>query len=251
MCEGLLLQGERIDDLQTAGLRLIQNPALFLFGTDSVLLAHFAHAKRGSRWIDLGTGSGVLPLLILANRPDDSFEAVEIQPQVADMAARSMRLNAMEQRIHVHEMNMLAAPKFFGSGAFDAVVCNPPYGKRGGALRNPADAVAIARHELLITLEEVVQTASALVKNGGLVFMVHQAERYTELSSLLVQAHLQPKRVRFLHPAPGKNAHLVLVEALKLGGFGTRFLPPLYIHDGNGKISQEMNEIYAGMQDIV
>lgn len=242
---------ERIDDLQTAGLHILQHPARFLFGTDSVLLSHFAYAKSGAKWMDLGTGTGILPLLILAKRPRDSFVAVEIQAEAADMAARSVRMNGLEQRIDVRHMDMLDAPAAFGHGSFDAVVCNPPYGRRGGALVNPSDALSIARHEIKITLPQVVETAAKLLKPGGYFFIIHQAERFFELSGLLQGSRLEPKRVRFLHPKPGKNAHLVLVEAMRNGASGAKILPPLFIHDENGEISREMGEIYGGEQDIL
>lgn len=246
-----LRDGERIDDLQAAGYRIIQHPARFCFGTDAVLLAHFAHAPKDAKWLDLGTGTGILPLLIAAHRPFASFQALEIQPEAADMAARSMELNGLSGRIQVTCANILDAPGLFGTGAFDAAVCNPPYGKRGAALQNPEDAKSIARHEVLITLPEIAQTASKLLRNGGRLFMIHQAERLVELLCLLCESRLEPKRVRLLYPRPGKNAHLVLVEAVKLGGAGCVFLPPLCIHDEQGRLNEETKRIYAGEQDIL
>ncbi|MDR2514401.1 MAG: tRNA1(Val) (adenine(37)-N6)-methyltransferase [Christensenellaceae bacterium] len=237
--------------MQTAGLRILQHPARFLFGTDSILLAHFAHAPKGASWMDLGTGTGILPLLILARRPLDRFDAVEIQADAADMAARSVALNGLEGRIAVHAMDMLDAPAFFGHGRFDAVVCNPPYGKRGCSLQNPSPAIAIARHEVAITLPQVVSVAGKLLKNGGGFFLIHQADRFLELAALLQAERLEPKRVRLLHPAPGKHAHLVLVEGVKLARAGVSFLSPLFIHEEGGAVSAEMHAIYAGEHDIL
>ncbi len=244
-----LRDGERIDDLQAAGYRIIQHPDRFRFGTDAVLLAHFAHAPKNARWLDLGTGTGILPLLIAAHRPFSGFEAVEVQAEAADMAARSMRLNGLNERVLVRCMDMLDAPAFYGSAAFDAIVCNPPYGKRGGGLQSEKDALSIARHEVLITLEQIVGVAERLLKNGGRFFLIQQADRLPELMSLLREKRLEPKRVRLLYPRPGRQAHLALVESVKQGGAGCVFMPPLFIHEESGEVSLETQRIYAGLED--
>ena len=167
MPEIQLREGERIDDLQVAGYRIIQHPGRFRFGTDAVLLQNFARLPARARAVDLGTGTGILPILLCARDPAVRFEAVELQPACADMASRSVALNHLEDRIRVHTMDLKDAPDRLGHSAFDAVLCNPPYGKRGGALRNPRDELAIARHEIATDLAAVVRSAAALLRNGG------------------------------------------------------------------------------------
>lgn len=246
----LVREGERIDDLQVAGLRILQDPARFCFGTDAVLLAHFAHAAPDALWCDLGTGTGILPLLLAGHRPFARIDAVEIQPAAADMAARSMRLNGLEQRIFIHPSDIANAPELLGMQRYDAVICNPPYGKRGSALLSPEDAQSIARHEVLITLEQIVRSAARLLKNGGRFFLIHQPERLPELTVLLQENHMELKRLRFCHTRPGKNARFFLMEAVKNARPGCTVLPPLLLYGEDGALSEEVRAIYRGEQDL-
>ncbi len=245
----LLYEGERLDDLQVNGLHIIQHPGRFRFGTDAVLLQNFAELKKNAKAIDLGTGTGILPILLCARNESVSFDAVEIQADCADMARRSVVLNRMEDRIHIYEMDLKDAPERLGGG-YDAVLCNPPYGKKGSVLHNPNDALAIARHEILTDLETVLGTAGRLLKTGGRLFMVHQADRLPEIIRLAARESLTLKRLRLVFPAPGKFAQLVLMDFLKDGHEGCRVLPPLTMQDENGDVAQELQRIYRGEKTV-
>lgn len=245
-----LREGERLDDLQAEGARIIQHPQRFRFGTDAVLLQNFARLQPRARAIDLGTGTGILPILLCARNAGLTFDAVEIQPDCADMARRSVALNGMSGRICVHEMDLKDAPARLGRDRYDAVLCNPPYGKRGGALHNPNDALAIARHEIATDLASVVASGAALLKNGGRFFLIHQADRLPEIAWRMHEEELPLKRVRLVQPGAGKRAHLVLVEAVKQAGEGCVMLPPLVLHDENGRPTGELQRIYNGEKTV-
>ena len=244
-----LYDGERIDDLQVSGYRIIQHEKRFRFGTDAVLLQNFAALSKNAHAVDLGTGTGILPILICARMPGVTFEAVEIQAPCAEMAARSMQLNRLEERVKVHTMDLKDAPALLGN-RFDAVLCNPPYGKRGGVLLNPNDELAIARHEIKTDLAGVIEAGAALLKNGGKFYLIHQADRLPEIAWRMHEKQLPLKRVRLVQPSVGKRAHLVLIEAVKQAGEGCIMLPPLVLHDENGQPTEELERIYRGEKTI-
>lgn len=241
-----LLPGERLDDLQRNGLKLIQHPDSYRFGMDSVLLADFARLGERDRVLDLGTGTGVLPVLLSDSFPGAAFCAVEIQPSLADMARRSVQYNGLVGRIAVLEADLLDVPTLFGAGAFDSVVCNPPYKKRQTGLTSESDVLRAARHEQLCTLGDIVRVAAAALKNRGKLFIMQRAERATELTALLLRCNLAPKRIRFVHPKPSTNANLVLMHAV-LGASPafTTVLPPLIVYAENGEETAEIKRIYG------
>lgn len=245
-----LREGERLDDLQVEGYRIIQRPDRFRFGTDAVLLQNFARLQPRARVADLGTGTGILPILLCARNPGLTFDAVEIQGDCADMARRSAALNGLSGRISVHEMDLKDAPVHLGRDGYDAVLCNPPYGKRGGVLHNPNDALAIARHEIATDLAAVIASGAALLKNGGRFFLIHQADRLPEIAWRMHEKELPLKRVRLVQPSAGKRAHLVLVEAVKQAGEGCVMLPPLVLHDEHGQPTEELQRIYKGEKTV-
>lgn len=245
-----LREGERLDDLQVEGYRIIQRPDRFRFGTDAVLLQNFARLQPRARVADLGTGTGILPILLCARNPGLTFDAVEIQGDCADMARRSAALNGLSGRISVHEMDLKDAPARLGHDIYDAVLCNPPYGKRGGVLHNPNDALAIARHEIATDLAAVIASGAALLKNGGRFFLIHQADRLPEIAWRMHDKELPLKRVRLVQPSAGKRAHLVLVEAVKQAGEGCVMLPPLVLHDEHGQPTEELQRIYKGEKTV-
>ncbi|MFZ5434934.1 MAG: tRNA1(Val) (adenine(37)-N6)-methyltransferase [Bacillota bacterium] len=238
--------GERIDDLQRASLRIIQNPETLCFGVDAVLLAHFARAKAGECVCDLGTGNGIVALLVCALYPVRHVHAVEIQPLLCDMAARSVAMNGLSSRITIHQIDLRSAADSLGHGTFDLVLSNPPYLPKDTGLLNPSNTLAVSRHEILCSLSDVATASAALLKNRGRTVLIHRAERTAEVLSTLSQARLEPKRIRYVHSEPGKDACLVLVEAVKLARPGVVVRPPLFLRDSDGKASTEMEQLYKG-----
>ena len=176
-----LKPGERIDDLQLDGLYILQKKDGFRFGMDAVLLADFTRTRPRERVADLGTGTCILPLLLSHQQPDTQFEAIELQPDMADMAGRSVELNGLSDRIHAHAMDLRQAPETFGYEKFHAVVCNPPYGKQNGTLKSQTETVSLARHERDTSIGEIVKSAGALLHTMGRLTMVFPAQRFLEL----------------------------------------------------------------------
>ncbi len=235
---------ERVDDLQFCGLKIIQNPQMFCFGMDAVLLSDFAMARPGDRVADLGTGTGILPLLISGRAAHTVFDAFEIQPDMADMARRSVTLNSLESRITIHEKDLRQAADVLPRGQKDLVICNPPYGKAGSTLQNPVDALRIARHEGTCTLLEIVHVAKLLLKNGGRLAMVFPAQRMLELMDAMRQEKIEPKRLRLVYPKADKPPNLVLIDGVKDGKPQLHLLPPLIVYDASGNPTQELDRIY-------
>lgn len=239
-----LLEGERLDDLQFKGLRVIQNPALFCFGTDAVLLSSFANVRKGHTVIDLGTGCGVIALLLAGRTEARKIIGIEIQSAVANMARRSVELNGLQGRIEIVNMDLKDAAKNLGCGIADSIVCNPPYGKYDGGLHSTSDAQRIARHEVACTLEDCVTAAEKLLKNGGRAAFIHQSDRFMELLNLLQKHHLEPKRIRMIQPRPDRAPNLMLVEGIKQGKSGVVWLPPIIIREINGEYTEELLRMY-------
>ena len=247
--EGKLKPGERIDDLQRGGLRIIQQESGFRFGTDAVLLADFAKAKRGERVVDMGTGTGVLPLLISARAEATTFDAFEIQPDVADMAARSVRLNGLESRIHVHHADCRRAAEIIGHECTQLCVTNPPYTRQGAGLVSPQSTRARSRSDAEdCTLAQWMAACSSVLQYGGRLCVVFPAPRFLELCDAMRAAHVEPKRVRFVSAGVQKPPKLVLLEGRKRGGVGLHILPPLVTHNERGGFTDEMKRIYGETQ---
>jgi len=242
--ETWLKPGERLDDLQCNGLKLIQRPDCFRFGTDSVLLADFAAPRHGDRAVDLGCGTGAIALLMAAHRPGLHVDAVEIQPEIADMARRSVQMNRMADAIDVHEMDMRNAWRVIGAGLRSLVVCNPPYGRSGAALEGVADAKRIARHEGDLPPVEIARSASMLLKNGGRFCVVYPAPRAFEMMQAMQENHLAPKRIRTVHGVEGRAPKFVLMDAVKGGGSGLHWLEPLVLRHIDGSFTPEWHRIY-------
>lgn len=238
--------GERLDDLQRGTLKILQRPDGFCFGMDSVLLAAFA-ADRTHRGlaVDLGTGSGVLPLLLCARRPMLRFDAIELQPEIAEMASRSVRMNGMESCISVHAMDLREAPARLGYERYNLAVCNPPYGSREGGLHNPDASRRLARHEHAADIQTTCLTAGALLQNGGRFAVVFPAPRLLSLLDAMRAARIEPKYICLVHPAWGKEPNLALVEGIKAAKPMLHFLPPLYVRDADGRETDRLREIYA------
>ena len=243
-CRVPLGEFERLDDLQYKGLRIIQDTRKFCFGVDAVLLSHFADIKKGDRAVDLGTGTGVLPILLAGRMPDAEIYGMEIQPDMVEMANRSIRLNGLESHVRILAGDLKKAPDVLGKNRFTLVVSNPPYRKAGSGAVNPRDAKAIARHEILCTLDDVLAAASGLLAPGGRLVMIHRADRLTDILTGMRQHRLEPKRIRTVHPQSGKAPNRILVEAERFGKSPLCWLPPLFIYQENGQYTKELMEIY-------
>lgn len=242
-----LRPGERLDDLGRSGLRIIQHPGRFPFAIDAVLLAHFVRVRRSDRIIDFGTGTGIIPLLLGALHPTVRVTGVEIQPESAEMAARSVALNELSHRISVDCGDHRDAPVRYGQGSFDVVTMNPPYREAFRGKVSPLVARAAARHETTGTLAEALQAASKVLRHRGILSVVFLAERLVDLAYQLRTYRLEPKRLRLIHSRLDKPANLVLVEAVKGGRSGLATLPPLAVYEAPGVYSPEMREIYGGL----
>jgi tRNA1Val (adenine37-N6)-methyltransferase len=241
----VLKPGERLDDLMRGQMRIIQNPGMFCFGTDAVLLADFARVRDGETVCDLGAGSGILPLLIAARARPRRIDAVEIQGELCGMMRRSIALNGLEDLIAVHEADMRDAPRLLGSGRYDCVVCNPPYYKAGANITGPNESVRIARHETTLTLAEILRCAAKLLRHGGRLCMIHQALRALDVADGLRAAGLAPKAVRAVHFTSGSDAKLALWEARKGGKEGLTWQKPLLLRDESGSETRDYKEIYG------
>lgn len=244
MMSELLKPNERIDDLQRNGLRIIQNPDAFRFGMDAVLLADFAKLRPRERVADMGTGTGILPLLLSQQEESCTFDAFEIQPEMAEMAERSVLLNGLQDRITVHAADMRDAWKITGREKMHAVICNPPYGKRGGTLTSETSSVSIARHEADCTIEDVAASCAAVLRNLGRLNICFPAQRMLELFDALRKARLEPKRIRMVCAKVEKPPYLVMVEAMKNARPQLLWMPPLVVYNPDGTETEEIKRIY-------
>ena len=240
-----LKPGERLDDLQCGGLKLIQRGDVFRFGTDSVLLADFAAPRKKDIAVDLGCGTGAIALLMAGHCPWLSVDAVELQGEVADMARRSVTMNGLDSRVTVHEADMRDIWQVLGAGSRTLAVCNPPYGRKGAALENAGDAKRIARHEGDLTPLDVARSAGMLLKNGGRFCVIYPAPRAYEMMRAMDGCHIAPKRLRTVHGVAGRAPKFVLLEGIKGGGEGLHWLEPLVLREADGRFSAEWHRIYG------
>ena len=240
-----LKQDERIDDLNCKGYRIIQHAKKFCFGMDAVLLANYAKAKPGERVLDLGTGPGIIPILMAAKTQAEHFSALEIQEESAEMASRSVELNQLQERISVVNGDIKEASAIFGKGVFDVVTTNPPYMNDQHGLKNPELPLAIARHEVLCSLEDVIRESAAVLKQNGRFYMVHRPFRLAEIFGMLAKYKLEPKRMRLVHPYVDKEPNMVLIEALKGGKPMIKIDKPLIVYEDVNVYHPEIHEIYG------
>ncbi len=240
-----LLPNERVDDLQRNGLKIIQKTDGFCFGMDAVLLSGFAHVKPGERVLDMGTGTGIIPLLLSAKTPGKHFTALEIQEEIAKMAARSVAMNHLEEKIEVVNGDIKEASRIFGAASFDVVTTNPPYMNDAHGLKNPTEVKAISRHEVLCTLEDVVREGAKVLKSGGRMYMVHRPHRLIEIIAAMKQYKMEPKRMCMVHPFKDKEANMVLIEAVKGGGSWLKMEAPIIVYKEPGVYTDEIYDIYG------
>jgi tRNA1Val (adenine37-N6)-methyltransferase len=240
-----LLENERIDDLQRNGLKIIQKTDGFCFGMDAVLLSGFAHVKRGEKVLDMGTGTGIIPLLLSAKTQGEHFTALEIQKEIAEMAARSVAMNHLEDKIEIVNGDIKEASRIFGGASFDVVTTNPPYMNDAHGLKNPTEVKAISRHEVLCTLDDVVREGAKVLKSGGKMYMVHRPHRLIEIITAMKQYKLEPKRMCMVHPFKDKEANMVLIEAVKGGGSWLKMEAPIIVYKEPGVYTDEIYDIYG------
>lgn len=235
---------ERIDDLQRNGYRIIQNKNCFCFGMDAVLLSSFAKAEAGEQVLDLGTGNGVIPILMQAKNPESYFTGLEIQEISANLAKRSVELNDIGEFVKIVQGDIKEASAIFGGASFHVVTTNPPYMNENHGIVNPDNAKAIARHELLCTLEDVVREASKCLKMRGRFYMVHRPQRLVEIFDTMTRHHLEPKRIRMVYPYAHKEANMVLIEAVKGGRTLLKVEEPLIVYNEDGSYTEKLLEMY-------
>ena len=243
--EIVLREGERIDDLHRNGYRIIQNEKAFCFGMDAVLLSGYAVVKPGERALDLGTGTGIIPILLEAKTAGSHFTGLEIQDEMAEMAGRSVRLNGLEEKIDIVTGDIKEAGRIFGAASFDVVTSNPPYMNDSHGLKNPDLPKAIARHEVLCNLEDVVRAAASALRPGGRLYMVHRPRRLIEILMAMKSQKLEPKRMKFVHPFADKEANMVLIEAVRGGGALMTVEKPIIVYKEPGVYTDEIYDIYG------
>jgi len=244
--KSLVLPHERVDDLNRNGLRVIQDPKRFCFGIDAVLLTGVVRAGRSERLLDLGTGTGIIPILLTAKTKCESFTGLEIQRESVDMARRSIRLNKLDDTVTIDEGDIRLAAGIYKPSAFDVVTVNPPYMPAGGGLVNETSPKAIARHELLCTLEDVISSAATVLKPRGRLYMVHRPQRLADIIMLMRSQGLEPKFLRFVYPHSDKAPNMVLLSASKGGNPMLDVAPPLIVYGPDGQYTHEVREIYYG-----
>ncbi len=240
-----LRPGERLDSLQRKGYRIIQNENGFCFGMAAVLLTSFCHIKKGEKVLDMGTGTGVIPILLCAKTEGERFFGLDIQDQCVDMAERSVALNGLSDRISIIKGDIKEASSIFKNSGINVVVSNPPYMPFKAGEINPESAKAISRHEVSCTLRDVLREAGKLLPQGGRFYMVHRPYRLPEIFTLMKEYRLEPKRMRMVHPGKNKEPNMVLIEGVKDGGSFLKVEKPLIIFDDDGSYDQEVASIYG------
>lgn len=234
---------ERIDDLQYKGLKLIQNTDYFCFGTDAVLLANFTEVKTGERIVEFGTGTGIIPVLLSGRNMSIHISAIEIQPELVEIARRNVELNNLQNMVDIINGN-LKESNLLISGKVDAVVCNPPYEKAGSGKQSSVVQHRIARHEIECNLEEVIKSAAKLLGTGGRFYMIHRAKRTAEIIYRAKQNRLEPKVMRFIQAHNGEEPGYLLIKCVKDAAEEIKIMPPLIMYDENGNETDEIKKIY-------
>lgn len=240
-----LKENERIDELQRNGYRIIQNTDKFCFGMDAVLLSGYAQVQEGGTVLDLGTGTGIIPILLAAKTKASHLTGLEIQVESADMARRSVLLNQLQDKIDIVTGDIKEADTLFTPSSFDLITCNPPYMISQHGLVNPADAKAIARHEVLCNFQDIVRVTRKLLKPGGKFCLVHRPFRLAEIITALVEAKLEPKRMKMVHPFLDSEPNMVLIEAVRGGKSRMTVDKPIIVYKEPGVYTQEIYDIYG------
>lgn len=241
----LILEGERVDDLQRDNLKIIQNKEKFCFGIDAVLLSDFAKVKKNENVLDIGTGTGIIPILLTSKTEGKHFTGLEIQADSADMAKRSVELNNLEEKVSIVNGDIKEALNYFERESFNVITSNPPYMIDTAGASNEADEKTIARHEIMCTLDDVIREGSKLLKVSGRFYMVHRPFRLVEIFETFKKYNLEPKTLRMVHPFIDKEPNMVLIEAIKCAKSGIKTLKPLIVYKEQGVYTDEIFEIYG------
>ena len=229
--ESFLKPGERMDDLQLSGYEIIQDSRKFCFGVDAVLLSDFVKVKPGERVLDMGTGTGVIPILLSAKTKGKHFTGLEIQEESADMARRSVALNGLQEKIDIVTGDIKEAADIFGTASFDVITINPPYMIDNHGLKNCGDARTIARHEVLCTLEDILRESSRILEESkGRFYMIHKPFRLAEIMLKMCSYRIEPKRIQFVHPYIDKEPTMVLIEGMKGGKSRVKVEPTIIMY---------------------
>ena len=237
---------ERIDDLEFNNLKIIQNKNFFCFGIDSVLISNFcAKNKSASNAVDIGSGSGIISILIASKTRIKHIYGIEIQNEVAEMSKRSIELNHLEDKIEILNIDLKDATKYINPNSIDCVVTNPPYMKNGTGAKNENKQKIIARHEVETTLSEILNISYKLLKDKGEFFMIHRVDRLVDILSEMRAQRLEPKEIQFVHPYVNKSPNLVMLRAVKNGGRELKVLDPLVVYNNNGEYTDEILKIYG------
>ncbi len=243
-----LKENERVDCLGRKGYRIIQDPGKFCFGMDAVLLADFAKIKEGERALDIGTGTGIIPILMEARYEKGCYTGLEIQSESAEMAQRSVALNGLEDKIAIVNGDIKEAEAYFGAASFDVITCNPPYMIGQHGLVNPEAPKAIARHEIKCTLEDIISRSAKLLVSGGKFYMVHRPFRLVEIMTCMSKYGIEPKRMRLVYPYADKEPNMVLIEGARGGKSRLTVEKPLVVYEKQGTYTQEIRDIYGGKE---
>ena len=235
---------ERVDDLHRNGYMIIQDPKRFCFGIDAVILSGFAEVKKSERVINLCSGTGVIPILLEAKTEGGHFTGLEIQPESAEMAVRSVLLNNLQDKVTIDQGDVKNTEALYRASSFDVVTVNPPYMNDGGGLKNGFSPKTIARHEVLCTLEDVISASARLLAPQGRLYMVHRPHRMTDIMVTLRKYRLEPKRLRFVHSFADREPVMVLIEAVSNGRPMVKVMPPLVVYKDDRSYTDEIMKIY-------
>ena len=240
-----LKQDERLDDLERNGYKIIQNPNKFCFGMDAVLLSGFAHVRKGENVLDMGTGTGIIPILLEAKTEGKHFTGLEIQAESADMARRSVAYNHLEEKVNIVTGDIKEASTLFPLSSFDVITSNPPYMTNAHGIKNPEAPKAIARHEVLCTLEDLVRETSRLLRPGGRFYMIHRPFRLVEIFQTLTAYKLEPKRMKLVYPFVDKEPNMVMIEAIRGAKSMIKVEEPLIVYKEPGVYHVVIYDIYG------
>lgn len=240
-----VLPDETLEDLQLKGFYILQKKEAFRFGVDAVVLSHFVTVKKNARLLDIGTGTGIIPILLAAKTEVKWITGLELQPEIAAMARRSVEGNALIDRIEIVEGDIKKASSLLSAASYDIIVSNPPYTKVGGGLKNPDDSKAIARHELYCTLDDILKNGAFMLKPQGEFYMVHRPDRLTDVLEGMRKVRVEPKLLRMVCPREGEAPSLILVKGVRNGNPGLRIMPQLLIYDEDGNYTPETRMAYS------